>query len=57
MSNTTLIESCSPGPRLEMFSRGVRPGWTTFGNQADETYEPDWDTYAYNSRSTKLAAD
>ena len=52
-----LIESCSPGPRLEMFSRGVREGWTTFGNQADEAYEPDWDTYAYNSSTTRVAAE
>lgn len=44
-----LIESCSPGPRLEMFSRGVRPGWVAWGNQAEEAYKPTWDTYAYNS--------
>jgi len=50
-----LIEACSPGPRLEMFSRGVRKGWTVWGNQADETYEPTWDTYAYNS-GLKVAA-
>jgi len=31
-----LIESCSPGPYLELFGRGVRNGWTTWGNQADE---------------------
>ncbi len=44
-----LIESCSWGPYLEMFGRGVRPGWTVWGNQADEGYKPDWSTYAYNS--------
>lgn len=44
-----LIESCSPGPYLEMFSRGVRKDWAVWGNQADESYKPDWDTYAYNS--------
>ena len=26
-----LVESCSPGPYLEMFSRSERPGWVTFG--------------------------
>ena len=26
-----LIESCSPGPYLEMFSRSQRAGWTTWG--------------------------
>ena len=50
-----LIESCSPGPRLEMFSRGIRKGWTVWGNQADETYEPTWDTYSHNSTTTKDA--
>ena len=45
-----LIESCSPGPYLEMFGRGVRKGWTTWGNQADESYEPTWKTYAHNSK-------
>ena len=46
-----LIESCSPGPYLEMFGRGVRKGWTTWGNQADESYEPTWKTYAHNSKA------
>ena len=44
-----LIESCSWGPYLELFGRGVREGWTVWGNQADEDYKPDWKTYAYNS--------
>ncbi|MEO9612442.1 MAG: MT-A70 family methyltransferase [Nitratireductor sp.] len=44
-----LIERCSPGPYLELFARGTRPGWTFWGNQADENYRPTWKTYAYNS--------
>ncbi|MGE0503052.1 MAG: MT-A70 family methyltransferase [Rhizobiaceae bacterium] len=44
-----LIESCSKGPYLELFARGTRPGWTYWGNQADEGYRPTWKTYAYNS--------
>lgn len=44
-----LIESCSRGPYLELFGRGLREGWTVWGNQADEDYRPDWKTYAYNS--------
>ena len=32
----TLIENCSPGPYLELFSRGRRPGWHVWGNQADD---------------------
>jgi len=48
-----LIESCSSGPYLEMFSRGVRRGWTTWGNQAEEGYEPTWDTYSHNSSTDR----
>ena len=44
-----LIEDCSPGPFIELFARGTRPGWAYWGNQADESYKPTWDTYAYNS--------
>lgn len=46
-----LIEECSPGPFLELFSRGTRPRWTVWGNQADEEYTPSWPTYAHHSRS------
>lgn len=45
-----LIQSCSPGPYLEMFARGERPGWTIWGNEANSAYEPDWPTYKHNSR-------
>ena len=48
-----LIEGCSAGPRLEMFSRGIRPGWTTWGHQADDTYEPTWATYGHNSATDR----
>src|SRR4249920_3498055 len=44
-----LIESCSKGPYLELFARGTRPGWTYWGNQANEDYKPTWETYSYNS--------
>ena len=50
-----LIESCSPGPFLEMFARGSRHGWSTWGNQADE-YFPDWPTYSNHSQSTPETA-
>ena len=45
-----LIEACSPGPRLEMFARGPREGWSVWGNQSDE-YAPTWNTYANHSQS------
>lgn len=50
-----IIESCSPGPRLELFARGGRPQWETWGNQA-EVYEIDWTTYAYNSLQNRKKA-
>jgi N6-adenosine-specific RNA methylase IME4 len=52
-----IIEACSPGPFLELFARGMRDGWTTWGDQADDGYRPTWKTYPYNSRKSLLAAD
>ena len=46
-----LIESCSPGPYFELFSRGTRPGWSVWGNQADDNYTPTWRTYKNHSRA------
>ena len=48
-----LIESCSPGPYLELFGRGTRPGWSAWGDQADDSYEPRWRTYSHNSASER----
>jgi N6-adenosine-specific RNA methylase IME4 len=44
-----IIESCSSGPRIELFARGARRGWAVWGNQATDSYEPTWSTYAHNS--------
>lgn len=49
-----IIESCSWGPYLELFGRGVRKGWTVWGDQASEGYRPGWKTYAYNSTSVAV---
>ena len=38
-----IIESCSPGPYLELFARGIRSGWTVWGNQAEADYRPTWE--------------
>lgn len=35
-----LIESCSPGPYLEMFARYPQPHWMAWGNEADEDIVP-----------------
>jgi N6-adenosine-specific RNA methylase IME4 len=48
-----LIQGCSPGPYLEMFARGTRERWTSWGNQAEANYQPTWDTYAHNSATER----
>ena len=50
-----LITDCSPGPYLEMFARGPRPGWVVWGNQADESYSPTWASYANHSQAAAQA--
>jgi N6-adenosine-specific RNA methylase IME4 len=49
-----VIEACSRGPYLELFARGPRNNWTTWGDQAAE-YAPDWPTYANPSVAVTLA--
>jgi N6-adenosine-specific RNA methylase IME4 len=44
-----LIESCSSGPYLELFARGKRSNWASWGNQATNGYVPTWSTYSHNS--------
>lgn len=51
----SVMEACSPGPRIELFARGIRAGWTSWGNQSTEAYEPTWNTYAHNSASARPA--
>jgi len=45
-----VVESCSRGPFLELFARGSRKGWVSWGNQAEQ-YSPDWSTYKNHSQS------
>lgn len=49
----SLIESCSPGPFLELFARGDRCGWDMWGNQASSDYEPTWNTYVNHTVAAK----
>lgn len=51
-----IIESCSSGPYLELFARGTRAGWFTWGNQSDD-YSLNWSTYTHNSKSEKEKAE
>lgn len=50
-----IVEACSPGPYLELFARGTRPGWSAWGNQAEE-YDITWPTYSNHSRNSELLA-
>lgn len=45
-----IIESCSPGPYIELFGRGPRKGWSVWGNQSEE-YTPNWNTYSNHSQA------
>lgn len=45
-----LVEECSPGPYLEMFARGERNGWRSWGDQS-QSYEIGWETYGHNSKT------
>lgn len=51
-----IIERCSAGPYIELFARGVRDGWVTWGNEAEDTYEPSWNTYGHNSAKERQIA-
>lgn len=52
----SLIEECSWGPFLELFARGKRKNWTSWGNQAEE-YEPTWSTYSNHSQRVRALFD
>ena len=44
-----IVETCSPGPYLELFARGQRDGWDQWGNEV-ENYVISWPTYAHHSQ-------
>ena len=47
-----IIEACSQAPRIELFARGDREGWDMWGDQADASYEPTWNTYKNHTVAT-----
>ena len=51
-----VIEACSPGKYLELFARGSRRKWTTWGDQAED-YEISWDTYTHHSQRDAMRRD
>jgi N6-adenosine-specific RNA methylase IME4 len=52
-----IIEACSRGPYLELFARGTRKGWVTWGREARDDYRPTWQTYAHHSKAESVAAE
>lgn len=48
-----IIESCSPGPYLELFARGKRKNWRQWGNQVED-YHPTWTTYSNHSQKQNV---
>jgi N6-adenosine-specific RNA methylase IME4 len=50
-----IIEACSRGPYLELFARGARPRWQSWGDQADANYRPTWPTYKHHSAGSIAA--
>lgn len=51
-----IVERCSGGPYLELFARGTRKGWQTWGDQSED-YFPNWPTYANHSGTANLFAE
>src|SRR6185312_16706227 len=43
----SLLEACSPAPYFELFARGARPGWISFGDQS-QAYRITWETYSHH---------
>ena len=35
-----IVERVSPGPRIELFARRARPGWTVWGNEVESVVAP-----------------
>jgi len=52
-----LIEACSWGPYLELFARGTRKHWDTWGHEAMQSYRPTWKTYAHHSQADRISAE
>lgn len=53
-----IVEACSPGPRLELFAREKRKGWTVWGNQApedEEVFTGPTHGKAYSSKEVRAA--
>lgn len=52
-----IIESCSPGPYLELFARAKRPGWGVWGNETESPLMPKHRGYAHNGHEVRLSVE
>jgi N6-adenosine-specific RNA methylase IME4 len=50
-----IVESCSPGPFLELFARTARPDWVQWGNELDEYTPQRFSSAPYGVRHAKVA--
>lgn len=50
-----IVESCSPGPRIELFARNQRPGWLVWGNEVESPRMPKHRGYAHNGHEVRLS--
>ena len=49
-----VVESCSPGPYLELFARGKRKNWSVWGDQSED-YTISWETYPHHSQTSLIS--
>jgi N6-adenosine-specific RNA methylase IME4 len=52
-----IIEACSWGPYVELFARGTRARWDTWGREAVQHYRPTWKTYAHHSQANRIGVE
>jgi N6-adenosine-specific RNA methylase IME4 len=52
-----IVESCSPGPYVELFARSERAGWLGWGNEVDSPQMPKHRGYAHNGHEVRLSID
>jgi N6-adenosine-specific RNA methylase IME4 len=50
-----IVESCSPGPYLELFARGPRENLSVLVNQSIDYY-PSWSTFSNHSQSERVSS-
>jgi N6-adenosine-specific RNA methylase IME4 len=49
-----VIEACSPGPFVEVFARGKRPGWQAWGDEVHGEYQPRWNPLHHSSSAVHV---